>query len=100
MIQRGIRGAAHHISCRGNQTAGADDVDDDSAFALRHPRHRRARHPHVAEKLQLEIELPVVIGDFLKITRARAAGIVYQDVDAAEFLNSLDRRRFRLPPGR
>ena len=85
MVERGVRGAAYHVSRRRNQATGADDVDDNAGLALGHSRHRFARHPDVAEKLQLEVELPIVVGNLLKITGPRAARVVDEDIDAAEF---------------
>ncbi len=98
-----LRGAAD----RGRRAVGAgrlgadvEDADDPAPFALLHLRHQDAAEADLREQFQIEIGLPLLVGDGLRRPARRLAGVVDEDIDLAEFridllAGRLDRRRLR-----
>src|SRR5581483_11533010 len=98
--ERGVDGSADHEAGRGPERAGADHVDDHAAAARLHDRDDLARHPHVAEKLQRPVLHPGFVAELEEFARTGAAGVVDQDIDAAELAAAaLDHRLDRVGPG-
>ena len=86
--QRHLRGAAD----RGRRAVGArrlgadiEHADDAAPFARLHLRHQDAAEADLREQLEVEIGLPLRVGDRLRRAAGRLAGIVDEDVDLAEF---------------
>jgi hypothetical protein len=67
--------------------ANAADIDDDAAFLFNHMRDDRFRAPECAIKISVE-NAPKLIEIQLLDRRSRVySGVVYKDIDAAEFLH-------------
>src|SRR4029077_8961312 len=60
------------------------DADDAAPFALLHLREEEPAEADLRKQLQVEIGLPHLVGDRLRRSARRLAGIVDVDVDLAE----------------
>src|SRR5215472_7916948 len=83
-------GRAGHRSRRAGwaRRLGADVeyVDDAAPFALFHLRPGEPDQPNGGEKLEVEVLLPLRIGDGLEGMGVGGAGVVHQDIDVAQSL--------------
>ena len=79
--------------------ADVEDADDAAPFALFHLREEQAAKADLRKQFQVEIGLPLLVGQLLGRAAGRLAGIVDKDVDLAELghhpvIGRLDRRHF------
>src|SRR5205814_4584183 len=86
--QRHLCGAAD----RGRRAVGAgrlgadvEDTDDAAPFPLFHLWHQDAAEADLGEEFEVEIPLPLFVGDRFRRAAYRLAGIVDKDIDLAEF---------------
>ena len=92
MIQRSVGGTADHVITARIQCRRADDVDDHAAAVGLHRWQDRARHPHIAEKLEPPVVEPGLVVEFEEFAGTGAAGVIDQDIDAAEAFDAIIRR--------
>jgi hypothetical protein len=60
-------------------------VDDASAALLTHVRRNSAREPNRAHQIYFEAIPPFLVGRIQRMTQPSIAGVIHQDIDAAEF---------------
>src|SRR6267378_2863606 len=75
-----------HGARRRRLAADGGDVDDDAAAALLHDRDAQAAEPDGGHQLELDVRLPRAVIDVHERGRRRGAGVVEENVDAAEAL--------------
>src|SRR5258706_1113286 len=84
MIERGIGGAADHITAHRLEGPRADDVDDYPIPLLLHKWEHFTRHAHVTKELERPIFCPRIIRQRQEIAWTSTTGIVDQNIDATE----------------
>ena len=82
--QRGVGGASRQMHGTRDLAAGADDVDDRSAAAGRHPRQHGGNRVDVAEVLRIHRRVPRGGIEIVRRVAARGAGRIDENVDGTQ----------------
>ena len=99
-LERPLRGVVGADERERRDPADRGDLQDVAAALLPQERQRRLGHPHGAEDVGLQLVAELVLGQLLDEPEVPVAGVVDDDVEAAEVLvGLLDGGEVRVPVG-